>query len=56
MDVYRAICPISILIIIEIIRKIRKFVKTIAFYLDRKYAIRNRVARSYFGIGDQAET
>lgn len=33
-----------------------KIIKTIATFLCFEYTICNRVARSHFGIGDQAET
>ena len=33
-----------------------KIIKTIAIFLLFEYTICNRVARSLFGIGDQAET
>ena len=33
-----------------------KIIKTIAIFLLFEYTISNRVARSLFGIGDQAET
>ena len=34
----------------------KKIIKTIAIFLLFEYTICNRVARSLFGIGDQAET
>ena len=34
----------------------KKIIKTIAIFLLFEYTIFNRVARSLFGIGDQAET
>ena len=40
----------------EMLRKCGKNIKTIAIFLFFEYIICNRVARSLFGIGDQAET
>ena len=43
--------------VIELVTmKMRKNIKTIAIFLSSEYTMRNRVARSLFDIGDQAET